>query len=169
MTPQYSTSVYLLFARSGNILSVICRRKSGWLSGFKEELMAVHFDVLFIQYLASEFYNKNKLCWIASPLSSSSLTRGGSHRWQTSQLTSTCTNTGHVQFLARDTPRDKQYFTLQRDCRMRFLVLFFGLYGCLNVNRLWFLNFNDVPLILDNYFRFWRVQAKHSWRFLESR
>ncbi len=24
----------------------------------------------------------------------------------------------------------------------------------LNVNRLWFLNFNDAPLILDNYFKF---------------
>jgi hypothetical protein len=23
-----------------------------------------------------------------------------------------------------------------------------------NVNRLWFLNFNDAPLILDNYFKF---------------
>jgi hypothetical protein len=41
---------------------------------------------------------------------------------------------------------------------MRFLCLFFGLYGCtyigLNVNRMLFLNFNDTPLILDNYFKF---------------
>jgi hypothetical protein len=28
------------------------------------------------------------------------------------------------------------------------------MYLGLNVNRLWFLNFNDAPLILDNYFRF---------------
>jgi hypothetical protein len=44
---------------------------------------------------------------------------------------------------------------------MRFLGLFFGLvfwvvigYLGLNVNKLWFLNFNDAPLILDNYFKF---------------
>ncbi len=36
----------------------------------------------------------------------------------------------------------------------------------LNVNRLWFLNFNDDPLILDNYFMFWHVSGKHSQRFL---
>jgi hypothetical protein len=28
------------------------------------------------------------------------------------------------------------------------------MYLGLNVNRLWFLNFNDAPLILDNYFKF---------------
>jgi hypothetical protein len=28
------------------------------------------------------------------------------------------------------------------------------MYLDLNVNRLWFLNFNDAPLILDNYFKF---------------
>jgi hypothetical protein len=30
----------------------------------------------------------------------------------------------------------------------------------LKVNRLWFLNFNDAPLILDNYFKFWRVSGQ---------
>ncbi len=29
-----------------------------------------------------------------------------------------------------------------------------GMYLCLNMNRLWFLNFNAAPLILDNYFKF---------------
>jgi hypothetical protein len=28
------------------------------------------------------------------------------------------------------------------------------MYLDLNVNRLWFLNFDDAPLILDNYFKF---------------
>ena len=28
------------------------------------------------------------------------------------------------------------------------------MYLDLNVNRLWFLNFNGAPLILDNYFKF---------------
>jgi hypothetical protein len=28
------------------------------------------------------------------------------------------------------------------------------MYLDLNVNRLWFFNFNDAPLILDNYFKF---------------
>ncbi len=28
------------------------------------------------------------------------------------------------------------------------------MYLDLNVNRLWFLNFNDAPLILDHYFKF---------------
>jgi hypothetical protein len=40
---------------------------------------------------------------------------------------------------------------------MRFLGLFFWpvwMYLGLNVNRLWFLNFNDASLILDNYFKF---------------
>jgi hypothetical protein len=35
------------------------------------------------------------------------------------------------------------------------------MYPGLNVNRLWFLNFNDAPLILDNYFRFDAFQAKY--------
>jgi hypothetical protein len=30
------------------------------------------------------------------------------------------------------------------------------MYLGLNVNRMLFLNFNDTPLILDNYFKFWR-------------
>ncbi len=29
-----------------------------------------------------------------------------------------------------------------------------------NVNRLWFLNFNDAPLILDNSFKFWCVSGQ---------
>ncbi len=45
-----------------------------------------------------------------------------------------------------------------------------------NVNHVWFLNFNDASLILDNYsilsfdvFQAEAFQAKHSPRFLESR
>jgi hypothetical protein len=34
------------------------------------------------------------------------------------------------------------------------------MYLGLNMNRLWFLNFNDAPLILDNYFKFWRVSGQ---------
>jgi hypothetical protein len=39
---------------------------------------------------------------------------------------------------------------------MRFLSLFLG---CMDVSRpecerLWFLNFNDAPLSIDNYFKF---------------
>ncbi len=34
------------------------------------------------------------------------------------------------------------------------------MYLGLNVNRLWFLNFNDDPLILDNYFKFRRVSGQ---------
>ncbi len=30
----------------------------------------------------------------------------------------------------------------------------------LNVNPLWFLNFNDAPFILDTYFKFWRVSGQ---------
>jgi hypothetical protein len=30
----------------------------------------------------------------------------------------------------------------------------------LKVNRLWFLNFNDAPLILDNYFKFGPVSGQ---------
>jgi hypothetical protein len=43
------------------------------------------------------------------------------------------------------------------------------MYLGLNVNRLWFLNFNDASLILDNYFKFECVSGKNSPRFLESR
>jgi hypothetical protein len=43
------------------------------------------------------------------------------------------------------------------------------MYIGLNVNRLWFLSFNDAPLILDNFLRLEAFQAKHSPRFLESR
>jgi hypothetical protein len=53
-------------------------------------------------------------------------------------------------------------------CRLECFVILKGLspeifgpvfwavwmYLDLNVNRLWFLNFNDAPLILDNYFKF---------------
>ncbi len=39
----------------------------------------------------------------------------------------------------------------------------------LNMNCLWFLNFNGALLILDNYFNFDAFEAKHSPRFLESR
>jgi hypothetical protein len=38
-----------------------------------------------------------------------------------------------------------------------------------NVNRFWFLNFNDAPMILDNSLSFDAFQAKQSPRFLESR
>ncbi len=34
------------------------------------------------------------------------------------------------------------------------------IYLGLNMNRLWFLNFNDVPLILDTYFRFWHISGQ---------
>jgi hypothetical protein len=34
------------------------------------------------------------------------------------------------------------------------------MYLGLNVNRLWFLNFNDAPLILDNYFKFRHVSGQ---------
>jgi hypothetical protein len=41
---------------------------------------------------------------------------------------------------------------------MIFLGLLFfwavWMYLGVNVNRLWFFNFNDAPLILDNYFKF---------------
>jgi hypothetical protein len=30
----------------------------------------------------------------------------------------------------------------------------------LNVNRTWFLNFNDAPSILDDYFKFWCVSGQ---------
>ncbi len=42
-----------------------------------------------------------------------------------------------------------------------FWALFWAvwMYLGLNVNRLWLLNFNDAPLILDNYFKFWRVSG----------
>jgi hypothetical protein len=30
------------------------------------------------------------------------------------------------------------------------------MYLGLNVNRLWFLNFNDAPMILDNFFKVWK-------------
>jgi hypothetical protein len=43
------------------------------------------------------------------------------------------------------------------------------IYLGLNVNRLWVLNFNDAPLILDTYLSFDAFQAKHSPRLLESR
>jgi hypothetical protein len=39
------------------------------------------------------------------------------------------------------------------------------MYLSLNVNRLWFLNFNDAPLILDNYFKFQSVSGQNSPRF----
>jgi hypothetical protein len=74
---------------------------------------------------------------------------------------------------------------------MRFLGLFFWvglMHRGLNVNRLWFLNFNDAPLIFDNYFKFrfvsgqtfseilkfsgkdWQLSLQFSnfWRFLIS-
>jgi hypothetical protein len=35
-----------------------------------------------------------------------------------------------------------------------FGPVFWAAWIDLNVNRLWFLNFNDAPLILDNYFKF---------------
>jgi hypothetical protein len=34
----------------------------------------------------------------------------------------------------------------------------------LNMNCLWFLNFNGAPSILDNYFKFDAFQAKHNLR-----
>jgi hypothetical protein len=34
------------------------------------------------------------------------------------------------------------------------------MYLGLIVNRLWFLNFNDASLILDNYFKFWSVSGQ---------
>ncbi len=34
------------------------------------------------------------------------------------------------------------------------------MYLDLNVNPLWFLNFNDAPLILDNYFKFLRISGQ---------
>ncbi len=49
---------------------------------------------------------------------------------------------------------------LERDCRMRFLRLFFWLewiYLGMNKNRYWFLNFKEGSSILDNYFQYWCV------------
>jgi hypothetical protein len=37
-----------------------------------------------------------------------------------------------------------------------------GMYLGLNMNRLWFLNLNAAPLIIDNYFSFDPFQAKLS-------
>ncbi len=34
------------------------------------------------------------------------------------------------------------------------------MYLGLNVNHLWFFNFNDAPLIWDNYFKFWPVSGQ---------
>ncbi len=34
------------------------------------------------------------------------------------------------------------------------------IYLGLNVNRLWFINLNDAPFILDTYFKFWRVSGQ---------
>ncbi len=43
-----------------------------------------------------------------------------------------------------------------------FGPIFWAVRMCLglNMNRLWFLNFNDAPLISDNYFKFRRVSGQ---------
>jgi hypothetical protein len=53
--------------------------------------------------------------------------------------------------------------TIWRDCLMRFFGLFFWpvwIHLDLNMNRLWFFNFNGAPFILDNYFKFWHVSGQ---------
>ncbi len=56
--------------------------------------------------------------------------------------------------------RRKSKATL-KDCRLRFLGLFlhcmYRMCLGLNVNRFWFLNCNDAPSILDDYFKLWCV------------
>ncbi len=44
------------------------------------------------------------------------------------------------------------------DCLPSFLLVWIHL--GLNVNRFWFLNFNNVPSILDNYLEFWCISGQ---------